>query len=124
MAAPIVVTGKFVNDFNFYCERAGIVGPELQRLREAVRRDFETVGAWVTEMAAVYRFMDETWGYVPPVQFCKGYLASKGCWPADETIFERWGILLLVRLCAQAAGVIPWPAEQTAPPSADPPAGA
>lgn len=109
MAAPITVTGKFVNDFAFYCERAGIVGREQQQLREAVRRDFATVGAWVEEMAAVYRFMDETWGYVPPVEFCEGYLASRGWWPADETIFKRWSILLLVRLCAQAAGVIPGP---------------
>lgn len=123
MAAAITVTGKFVNDFNFYCERAGIVGRELQQLKDAVRRDFETVGAWVTEMAAVYRFMDETWGYMPPVSYCEGYLASKGWWPADETIFQRWAPLLLVRLCAMAAGVIPAP-DQTAPPSADPPVAA
>lgn len=120
MAAPITVTGKFANEFAFYCGRAGIVGAEQQRLREAVRHDFETVGAWVSEMAAVYRFIDETWGYMPTSQLCEGYLASKSWWPADPTIFQRCGILLLARLCAAAAGVIPWPAEQTEPPAADP----
>lgn len=111
MAAPIVVTGAFANDFAFYCQRAGIVGAEQQRLRDAVRADFATMGAWVTETVAVYRFCDEVWGYLPSAELCQGYLASKGWWPEDDTIFTRLGPLLLAKLCAQAAGVIPWPAE-------------
>lgn len=120
MAAPITVTGKFANDFDFYCQRAVIHGAEQQRLREAVRRDFGPMSVWVTEMAAVYRFIDSTWGYMPTPELCEGYLASKLWWPADPTIFKRWGILLLARLCAQAAGVIPADGEQTTPPAADP----
>jgi hypothetical protein len=123
MAAPIAVTGKFVNDFSFYCARAGIFGREQQQLKDAVRRDFDGVGGWVTEMAAVYRFMDETWGYVPPVAYVKGFLASRGWWPDDETVFERWGILLLVRECARAAGVIPSSLARIEPPPPDPTAG-
>jgi hypothetical protein len=120
MAAAITVTGKFVKDFEFYCARAGILGREQQQLRDAVRRDFATVGTWVAEMADVYRFMDETWGYMPSVEYCQGYLAARGWWPEDETVFQRCGILLLVRLCAQAAGVIPPDASQTRLPSPDP----
>lgn len=116
MVAPITVTGAFVNSFNFYCDRAGIVGPDLQRLRDAVRADFETVGTWVMEMAEVYRFIDRTWGYMPTPALCQGYLATLRWWAEDESIFQRCGILLLVRLCAQVAGVIP--ADRTAQPSA------
>lgn len=106
MAAPITVTGKFANDFAFYCARAGIVGREQQQLREAVRRDFDAVGAWVTEMAAVYRFVDKTWGYMPSPELCEGYLAHLGIWPDDPTIFKRYGILVLAKMCAEAAGAL------------------
>jgi hypothetical protein len=120
MAAPIRVTGAFVNDFNEYCERAGLTGPERERLRQDVRADFATVGGFISETVSVYRFCDETWGYLPTPRLCEGYLASKGWYPEDPTIFQRCGILLLAKLCAQAAGVISWPDGQTAPTSADP----
>lgn len=111
MAAPIKVGHAFVADFNFLCQRLEIVGPEETRLREDVRRDFDTVGAWVSETAAVYRFCDEVWGALPTAELCQGYLKSKGWWPADETIFTRYGIMLLAKLCAMVAGAVPWPAE-------------
>jgi hypothetical protein len=120
MPAPIKVTGAFVNDFNFYCDRAGIIGPERERLRQDVRADFATVGGFISETVAVYRFCDKTWGYLPSPAYCEGYLASKGWFPADPTIFQRWGILLLAKLCAQAAGVIPWLDGQIAQPPEDP----
>ena len=123
MAAPITVTGKFVNEFNEYCQRLGLTGPERERLRQDVRRDFAAVGGFISETVAVYRFCDETWGYLPTPRLCEGYLASKGWWPADPTIFQRCGVLLLAKLCAQVAGVIPWPAGQTEQPLADPGAG-
>lgn len=120
MAASITVPVSFPGDFAFYCERAGLDRQEQQRLREQVRADFASVGAWVAECAAVYRFCDATWGYMPTPELCEGYLSYKRWWPADPTIFKRYGILLLARLCAQVAGVLPM---QTAQPVEDPAAG-
>jgi hypothetical protein len=117
MAASITVPATFMADWQLFCERAGLDRIEQQRLREQVRADFATVGAWVAETAAVYRFCDATWGYMPTAELCEGYLWSKRWWPADPTIFKRYGILLLARLCAQVAGAIP---AQTAPQAADP----
>jgi hypothetical protein len=123
VAAPITVPGAFVRDFNEYCERTGLTGPERERLRQEVRRDFATAGGFISETVAVYRFCDEVWGYLPSPAYCEGYLAARGWFPADPTIFQRMGVLLLAKLCAQVAGVIPWPDGQTGQPSADLAAG-
>lgn len=107
MAAPIQVPAGFKADFNYYCERAGIVGREEALLRNAVRADFDTVGPWVQECAALYRFVDATWGGVMPTpELCIGYLASKGLFYDDEAPFKRLGILLQVKMCARAAGAL------------------
>ena len=105
--AAITVPASFVHDFNYYCDRAGLNNAERGDLRMAIREDFETVGKHVSEMAATYRFCDEVWGYVPSAEICKGYLASLRWWAEDETIFTRWGPLLLARLCAEVAGKLP-----------------
>lgn len=106
MAATITVPADFPGQFLYLCGKMGLDRIEQQRLREQVRADFAAVGAWVAETAAVYRFCDETWGYVPSAELCQGYLASKRWWPADEMIFKTMGPMLLARLCAQVAGVI------------------
>lgn len=107
MAAPIQVPVGFKEEFRFYCERAGYDGREVSWLRDQVRADFETVGRWVQEQARLYRFIDDTWfGDMPTPAMCEGYLASKGLFYADETLFKRLGILLQVRMCARAAGVL------------------
>lgn len=108
MAAPIQVLVGFREEFNFYCERAGIVGHEREWLRNQVRVDFDTIGKWVQESAALYRFIDETWfGEMPTSDLCQGYLASKGQFYEDATLFARLGIMLQVKMCARAAGVLP-----------------
>lgn len=117
MAASITVPASFIGEFEYLCGKMRIDRMEQQRLREQVRADFATVGAWVTETAAVYRFCDATWGYLPTPELCEGYLWSKRWWAADPTIFQRYGVLLLARLCAQVAGALP---AQTTPPAADP----
>lgn len=105
MTAPINVPVGFKEDFRFYCERAGITGREESWLRDAVRADFDTNGRWVQECATLYRFVDDVWGgEMPTPDLCKGYLASKGKFYEDETIFDRLGILLQVKMCARAAG--------------------
>ena len=105
--ASIIVPKTFVEDFRFFCERTEMSRLEQQQLREAVRADFEGIGAHIAETAAVYRFCDATWGRVPTVELMRGYLAGLHWWPDDESIFERFGPLLLALLCAQVAGVIP-----------------
>lgn len=107
----ITVPVTFAADFEYLCTCMGLDRLEQQHLREQVRADFATVGAWVTETAAVYNFCFTTWGYVPSAELAEGYLASKRWWPADPTIFKRLGPMLLARLCAQVAGAVPWPAE-------------
>jgi len=107
MAAPIQVPAGFKAEFAYYCARAGIVGREEAVLRNAVRADFDTVGRWVQESAALYRFVDATWGgYMPTPELCLGYLASKGQFYEDEALFKRLGILLQVKMCALAAGAL------------------
>ena len=103
--ASIIVPKTFVADFSFFCERAGLDRLEQQQLREAVRADFEGIGAHIAETAAVYRFCDSTWGCVPTVKLMRGYLASLDWYPADETIFERFGPLLLALLCGRGMAV-------------------
>ena len=119
MASSITVPTSFPGEFEYLCGKMGLTWLEKQRLKDDVRRDFATVGAWVIETAEVYRFCDDTWGYVPTPELCEGYLASKHWWPADPGIFQTVGVMLLARLCAQVAGVIPGD-PGTAPPAADP----
>ena len=100
MAAPITVSAQFKADFQFYCERAGLDHREQNTFKDAIRADFATVGAWVSETAEVYRFCDAKWPHgMPTARLCEGYLASLRWWPADPSIFARWGIVRLVRLC-------------------------
>lgn len=106
MAAPIQVPAGFKADFNYYCERAGIVGREQAMLRNEVRADFDTVGRWVQECAKVYRFADSRWGGLPSSEQCQNFLASRGMFYEDETLFERLGIFLQVKMCARAAGAL------------------
>lgn len=108
MAAPIQVPVGFREEFNFYCDRAGIVGQEREWIRNQVRVDFDTVGKWVQESAALYRFIDVTWfGEMPTSDLCQGYLESKGLFYEDEALFKRLGILLQVKMCARAATALP-----------------
>ena len=111
--ASISVPATFMADWNLFCLRAGLDRLEQNRLRDQVRADFAGLGAHIIETAAVYRFCDATWGYVPSAELARGYLASLRWWPADPTIFQRLGPMLLAKLCAQVAGAIPGPpAEQ------------
>lgn len=110
MAYAITVPAEFHGQFALFCERAGLDRVEQNRLRDQVRTDFAGLGAHISETAEVYRFCDEVWGYVPSAQLARGYCASKGWWPADETIWMRGAPLLLAKLCAQVAGRIPWSA--------------
>ena len=111
MSAPITVPAGFHDDWRLFIERAGLDRVEENQLRAAVRADLAGVGGHILETAAVYRFCDETWGYLPSAQLARGYCASKRWWPADDALFERLGPLLLGKLCAQVAGAIPWPAQ-------------
>lgn len=111
----ITVPSKFIEDFSLFCERAGLDRLEQQRLREQVRADFAGLGAHIAETAAVYRFCDATWGYVPSAELMRGFLASRRWWPADEAIFTTMGPMLLARLCAKVAGALPSPEAPGAP---------
>lgn len=99
--ASITVPATFMADWNYFCDRAGLDRFEQGALREDVRRDFATVGGWVVETAAVYRFCDATWGRLPTPELCRGYLASLRWFAEDETIFVRCGVLVLAKLCWQ-----------------------
>jgi hypothetical protein len=109
MAGAIAVSQAFMADWQLFCERAGLDRREQAELRQAVREDFATVGAHISETAEVYRFCDDVWGYVPDARLARGYCASKGWYAADENIWMRFGPLLLAKICAQVAGRIPWP---------------
>lgn len=99
MATAIVVSPQFKIDFEFYCSRAGFSAREKSDWRDAIREDFQTVGAFVTEAAAVYRFCDETWPHGARPDLCEGYLASLGWFPKDDNLFMRLGIMQQVKLC-------------------------
>lgn len=105
MAAPIHVPPGFRDDFDLVCQFHEYSAREIHETRNAIRENFETMGPWVQATAKVIRFCKETWGKMPTAELCRGYLASKGVFPADDAIFKRWGILLLATLCAEAAGV-------------------
>lgn len=109
MAEAIAVPASFHDDWSLFVTRAGLDRIEQNRLREQVRADFAGLGAHISEMAAVYRFCDETWGYVPSAELARGYCASKRWWSSDEMIWKRGAPLQLAKLCAQVAGTIPWP---------------
>lgn len=102
MADPIRVPAGFKADFDFYCQRAGLDGPEQMYLRNAVRADFAEAGAMVQRMAALYRFADAAWGGLPSPEQCEVFMVKRGLYPVDETAFRRCGILLLVDMCERA----------------------
>ena len=105
MAAPIAVPAGFRRQFDLVCSHFDYTARETNTLRNAIRENFETMGPWVQATAKVIQFCYDTWGGMPTPDLCRGFLASKGQFPADDTIFNRWGILLLATLCADAAGV-------------------
>lgn len=111
MARKIRIPLGFREDFDFYCDRAGLDAAEREEMRDAVRADFKNVGGWIVEAAAVYRFCDRLWGGEPTLDQVREYVRSVGWSPADPTIFDRFGIMLLARVCASVAGVIPMPEE-------------
>lgn len=109
MAAAITVPAGFVEDFKFFCERAGLDVNEQHQLRHKVREDFARVGAHITETAAVYRFCDIHWRGLPSADQAQAFCAVFGWKPDDDGMFKRLGPLLLGKLCAQVYGVVPWP---------------
>lgn len=106
MADAISVPAGFRESFELMCARSKMGAREKLSFRNMIRDNFAELGPWVQETAAVYRFCDETWNGLPPAGYCETYLISKGVFPADLSIFKRWGILLLARECAIAAGAL------------------
>lgn len=109
MADPIAVPTGFKADFSLMCSRAGMTEREVHILRNQIRERSADLVPWVQETAAVYRFCDATWGEgrMPTPDLCQGLLAHHGWYPEDEGMFQRQGILLLAKLCAQVAGAMP-----------------
>lgn len=105
MTTSITVPAGFIVAFNEYCDRADMDAHEREALRQAVRADFLRVGGWVQECAAVYRFIDATWGREPTWQMCCSYLAQFRIFLREGEV-KRTGILLLARECALAQGPI------------------
>jgi hypothetical protein len=101
----ITVPRGFLDDFNLVMSRNDITGPDADAMRKAIRADFERAGAWATATAAVYRFCDATWRGLPTPDLCRGYSASLGHYPEDDTVFERWGIMLLAQECMRLTPV-------------------
>jgi hypothetical protein len=97
--SDIVVPKSFVDDFNFVMAHYGVIGCDSDDIRKSVRAHFNTDSVWVTETAALLRWMTATWRGMPTPDLCRGYMAACRHWPADDTVFQRWGILLLVREC-------------------------
>lgn len=107
MTNKITVPKGFRDDFNFYCAKAGLHDNEIETMRNQVREDFNTWGKWVTEGAICYRLIDSEWGGVKPsAEQCKAFLVAHGIHIKDETLFGRLGIMLQVKMCAKAAGLI------------------
>lgn len=106
----ITVPASFVEDFKFFCARAGLDQMEQNQLRHQVRADFAGLGAHITETAAVYRFCDKNWGGLPTAELARGFCAVFKWYPEDDGLFNRLGPLLLGKLCAQVYGAVPWPA--------------
>jgi hypothetical protein len=110
MAKTITVPASFVDDFKYFCERAGLDRMEQDELRAQVRADFAGLGAHITETAAVYRFCDKHWGGLPTAELARGFCAVfKWYADGDEGMWTRLGPLLLGKLCAQVYGAVPWP---------------
>jgi hypothetical protein len=109
MVAPINVPAGFVQDFDLYCDRSRLTDWEKGKLRDQVRADFEAWGPVIQRTAAIYRFVDETWGgilrYVdfPPARYAEGFLAGLGWFPADPEMFERCGPMLIFGVCLDVA---------------------
>lgn len=109
MAAMINVPASFIDDWRYFCKCAGLDSVEQNQLRQQVREDFDRVGAHIVETAAVYRFCNEKWGGLPTSYRARAFCGARHWWPADDGLFDRLGPLLLGKLCAQVAGVVPWP---------------
>ena len=101
----ITVPASFIADFNLVMSRSDITGPDADAMRKAIRADFERSSKWVTDTANVYRFIDKTWGFMPSPDLCRGYLASLGHYPDDDTVFDRLGIMLLAQECMRLTPV-------------------
>ena len=107
MAGRITVTAEFMADFKTVSQFYGWDSHEEAEIRSQIRENFSELSLWITETAIILRWAFETWMRLPRPEWCRGYLASRGIFYEDETIFQRCGILVLVRLCAEAAGVLP-----------------
>lgn len=101
----IKVPVGFKDEFNFFCQHAGIEGEEMEFLRDEVRRDFDTVGNWVIQSAKTCRFIDQTWGAMPTPQQCREYLVAAG-YEFDQDRLPGMGIMLQARLCMEASRAV------------------
>lgn len=108
MTDPISVPNGFKDDFDLVCDRAGMDWRDKNEYRDMVRLDFAVLGAHIQEQAAIYRYCDSVYGVgvLPTPAQCEAFLARKGRYPEDGTIFRRWGIMLLARECAIVAGAL------------------
>jgi len=107
----IRVPPEFVADFDLYCERAGMDRWDADDFRVVVREDYEAWAPVIRRQAAVWRFVDETWGpcigkgRLPPMRLIEGYMASRGYFP-DPSAFKCCGLGILLEKCAELAGAI------------------
>lgn len=107
MAGRIVVSADFMADFKTVSQFYGWDSHEESEIRSQIRENFSDLSHWITETAAILRWAYETWMRLPRPEWCRGYLESHGIYLEDETAFQRCGILVLVRMCAEVAGVVP-----------------
>jgi hypothetical protein len=101
----ITVPAGFVADFDLYCERSRMDRRDSIAMRDIVRADYASWAPIIRRAAAVYRFVDATWGRMPTAAQCESYMASLRHFP-DPTAFTHCGIGLLIEKCAELAGVI------------------
>ena len=78
--SDIVVPKSFVDDFNFVMAHYGVIGCDSDDIRKSVRAHFNTDSVWVTETAALLRWMTATWRGMPRA----GSTAASG-WPNTTT---------------------------------------
>lgn len=111
----IPVPPGFLADFDLYCERSRMNRWEADDFRHVVRANYDAWAPVIRRAAAVYRFVDETWGptlgkgRMPTAALCEGYMASHGYF-MDPSAAKCCALGLLLDKCAELAGVIDQPA--------------
>lgn len=95
MTATIKVSREFKNDFNEYCKLYDMNSEECDAMRNAVRANFDVVGAWITRQIAVYKWMVSIWGKNPEVEWLDNYLLKNGV----NIDVSRYGIMMLAGIC-------------------------